>query len=49
MASLAAIDFPFFRTFSRAQELNANLISRKGQSKHEVTRKKPRLSLAGTM
>jgi hypothetical protein len=45
--SIAAIDFPYFRAFAGAKRLDVNLITAKGQTKFEVTRAKPRISLAG--
>ncbi|MGE5510698.1 MAG: DUF2796 domain-containing protein, partial [Bacteroidota bacterium] len=48
-ASIAAIDFDYFRSFPGAQKLEVNLITPKGQSKYEVTRANPRIDLAGMM
>jgi hypothetical protein len=45
--AIAAIEFPYFRAFGRARRLDVTLITAKGQSKFEVTRAKPRISLAG--
>ena len=44
---LTSIEFPYFRVFPAAEELEVNLVTQKGQSKFEVKRSKPRLSLAG--
>lgn len=46
-AAITGIEFAFFRSFSGAEKLDVNLITPKGQSKFEVTRKKPSISLAG--
>jgi len=46
-AGIGAIDFPYFRTFAGAKRLDVNIITSKGQNKFEVTRGKPRISLAG--
>jgi hypothetical protein len=46
-AGIGAIDFPYFRAFAGAKRLDVNLITAKGQTKFEVTRAKPRISLAG--
>ncbi len=45
--SIAAIEFPYFRAFAGAKRLDVNLITAKGQTKFEVTRAKPRISLSG--
>ena len=44
---LTAIEFGYFRAFDGAQKLTVNVITAKGQSKFEVTRATPSLSLAG--
>lgn len=49
VVNLTSIDFPYFRTFKKAEELEVNIITPKGQSKFEVTRSKPRLDLSGMM
>lgn len=46
---LTSIEFPYFRTFSGADELEVTVITAKGQSKFEVKRGKPRVDLAGVM
>jgi hypothetical protein len=46
---LTSIEFPYFRTFQGAEELEVNLVTPKGQSKFEVKRGKPRIDLAGMM
>jgi hypothetical protein len=46
-AGIAAIEFAYFRSFARAKRLDVNVITAKGQTKFEVTRAKPRISLAG--
>jgi hypothetical protein len=48
-ASITGIEFGYFRTFARAQKLEVNVITPKGQNKFEVSRAKPSLSLAGTI
>lgn len=48
-ANITAIDFAFFRAFPAAQRLDVNVITQKGQTKFEVTRAKPRISLSGMM
>ena len=45
--NLTAIEFGYFRAFAGAQKLDVNVITPKGQSKFEVTRASPSLSLAG--
>jgi phosphoketolase len=45
---LTSIEFPYFRKFSGAQELEVNLVTAKGQTKFEVKRGKPRIDLTGT-
>jgi hypothetical protein len=45
---LTSIEFPYFRKFAGAQELEINLVTAKGQSKFEVKRGKPRIDLTGT-
>ena len=47
--NMTAIEFGYFRTFAGAQKLDVNVITPKGQSKFEVTRSNPNLSLAGMM
>jgi hypothetical protein len=44
---MTAIEFGYFRAFAGAQKLDVNVITPKGQSKFEVTRSNPNLSLAG--
>jgi hypothetical protein len=46
-AGITGIEFPYFRTFARAQKLEVNLVTSKGQSKFEVSRARPSLGLAG--
>jgi hypothetical protein len=46
-ANLTAIEFGYFRAFAGAEKLTVNVITPKGQSKFEVTRASPSLSLAG--
>jgi len=45
--NMTAIEFGYFRAFAGAQKLDVNVITPKGQSKFEVTRSNPNLSLAG--
>ncbi len=45
--NVTAIEFGYFRAFAGAQKLDVNVITPKGQSKFEVTRSNPNLSLAG--
>jgi uncharacterized protein DUF2796 len=45
--NLTAIEFGYFRAFAGSQKLDVNVITPKGQSKFEVTRSNPSLSLAG--
>jgi hypothetical protein len=45
--NMTAIEFGYFRAFAGAQKLDVNVITPKGQSKFEVTRASPSLSLAG--
>ena len=47
--SLKSIEFPYFRIFKGAEELDVNIITPKGQSKFEVTRRKPRVDLSSLM
>jgi hypothetical protein len=42
-AQLTGIDFGYFDAFARAQELDINLVTEKGQSHYEVTRAQPTL------
>jgi hypothetical protein len=44
-AEMTAIAFDFFKQFKNAQELDVNVVTAKGQSKFEVTRDKPVISL----
>ena len=46
---LATITFDFFSRFAGAQAFTVNIVTAKGQTKHEVTRAKPALDLAGVM
>ena len=46
-SNITAIEFGYFRAFAGAQKLDVNVITPKGQSKFEVTRSNPNLSLAG--
>jgi hypothetical protein len=48
-ASLTSIEFDYFRAFAGAQRLNVNVITPKGQTKFEVSRRKPRIDLGGMM
>jgi hypothetical protein len=45
--NMTAIEFGYFRAFAGAQKLDVNVITPKGQSKFEVSRASPSLSLAG--
>jgi hypothetical protein len=45
--NMTAIEFGYFRAFAGAEKLTVNVITPKGQSKFEVTRTSPSLSLAG--
>ena len=45
--NVTAIEFGYFRAFAGAEKLTVNVITPKGQSKFEVTRTTPSLSLAG--
>ena len=47
--NMTAIEFGYFRAFAGAQKLDVNVITPKGQTKFEVTRASPSLSLAGMM
>lgn len=49
IGALTSIEFPYFRMFSGAEELEVNVITPKGQSKFEVKRNKPRIDLTGMM
>ena len=44
---MTVIEFGYFRAFAGAQKLDVNIITPKAQSKFEVTRSNPSLSLAG--
>ena len=46
---LTSIEFPYFRKFPGAEELEVNLVTTKGQTKFEVKRGKPRIDLTGAM
>jgi hypothetical protein len=48
-AALATITFDYFKAFGRAQALEVNVISPKGQMRYQVTREKPSIGLAGMM
>jgi hypothetical protein len=48
-ANITGIEFGYFRSFAGAQKLDINVITSKGQSKFEVTRTRPSLSLTGMM
>jgi len=48
-ANLKSVEFPYFRTFKGAEELDVNIITATGQNKFEVTRRKPRVDLSGLM
>jgi hypothetical protein len=48
-ANLTGIEFGYFRAFAGAQKLDVNVITPKGQTKFEVTRASPSLSLADMM
>jgi hypothetical protein len=48
-ADLTAIEFDYFRVFAGAQRLDVTVITPKGQTKFEVSRRKPRIDLAGMM
>jgi len=45
--SITGIELGYFRAFARAEKLEVNVITPKGQSKFEATRAKPSISLAG--
>ncbi|MDX2288046.1 MAG: DUF2796 domain-containing protein [Hyphomicrobiaceae bacterium] len=45
---ITSLAFPYFTAFPAANELEVTLATDKGQSKHEVTRKTPTLSLGGS-
>ena len=47
--NLKSIEFPYFRAFKGAEELDVNIITPKGQSKFEVMRRKPRVDLSTLM
>ena len=49
MDKLTSIEFPYFRKFPGAEELEVNLVTTRGQTKFEVKRSKPRLDLTGAM
>lgn len=44
-AKLTGIEFKYFDLFAKAQELDVNLVTPKGQTSYEVTREQPRLEL----
>jgi len=46
-ANITTIEFGYFNAFPSAEKLDVNLITPKGESKYEVTRANPVLSLAG--
>ncbi|NOT72606.1 MAG: DUF2796 domain-containing protein [Hyphomicrobium sp.] len=46
-AEVTSIGFDFFKQFKNAQELDVNVVTGKAQSKFEVTRDKPVISLKG--
>jgi hypothetical protein len=46
---LTSIEFPYFRKFPGAEELEVNLVTTRGQTKFEVKRGKPRIDLTGAM
>jgi hypothetical protein len=46
---LKAISFPYFGEFAGAKQLVVNIVTAKGQSRIEVTRKKPQLDVGGLM
>jgi hypothetical protein len=48
-ASLTAIEFDYFRAFAGAQRLDVTVITPKGQTKFEASRRKPRIDLTGMM
>jgi hypothetical protein len=48
-AAIATIAFDYFKTFGGAQALEVNLISAKGQTRYQVTRDKPSITLGGMM
>lgn len=49
IANLTSIEFPYFAIFKRAEELEINIITAKGQTKFTVKGDKPKLDLAGVM
>jgi Protein of unknown function (DUF2796) len=46
---ITGIEFCYFNAFPRAEKLEVNVITAKGQNKFEVTRAIPNLSLVGTI
>lgn len=48
-AEMTSITFDFFKQFESAHELDVNVVTAKGQSKFEVTRDKPVISLKGLL
>jgi hypothetical protein len=49
VSSLTSITFDYFKAFPGAEELDVAIISPKGQTSYEVTRKEPNLDLKGIM
>ena len=45
MAALSEVEFPYFKLFPKADEIDVQVISPKGQKSFEVKRNRPRLSL----
>ncbi len=46
-AALTSLEFPYFAAFKGAEELDVTIVTDKGQSKHEVSRKTMTISLGG--
>ncbi len=49
IGKLTGMTFDYFKLFPAAEELDVTVVTPKGQTKFEVTRAKPTLSLAGVM
>jgi hypothetical protein len=49
LTSITSIEFGYFDAFPGAEKLEVNVITPKGQSKFEVTRARPALSLVGAI
>ncbi len=46
-SSLTNVQFPYFKRFKNAEELEVNITTEKGQTKFEVSREKSQISLSG--